>query len=195
MEGNKMRVRVVPMTADHLDEVAELERLCFSAVSYTHLPSDSNLLPTATLGDVLALKRRTGHSTMAVTADGTGTGKLLGLVTSRDYRVSRMGLDTPVTDFMTPAGKIISAPLGTSLKEANDMLWDHKLNALPVLDEKGHLSSFVFRKDYDSHKDHPLELLDDHKRYVVGAGINTRDYAERVPALSLIHIFSLFQEE
>ena len=145
--------------------------------------SDSNLRVTDTLADVLALKERTGHSTMAVTEDGSGNGKLLGLVTSRDYRVSRMALDTPVTDFMTPAGKIVSAPLGVSLKEANDMLWDHKLNALPVLDAKGNLSSFVFRKDYDSHKDHPLELLDGHKRYVVGAGINTRDYAERVPAL------------
>ena len=165
-----------------IEEQAEMVRRVKSYKA-GFVPSDSNLLPTATLGDVLALKQRTGHSTMAVTADGTGTGKLLGLVTSRDYRVSRMGLDTPVTDFMTPAGKIISAPLGTSLKEANDMLWDHKLNALPVLDGKGNLSSFVFRKDYDTHKDHPLELLDDHKRYVVGAGINTRDYAERVPAL------------
>ena len=165
-----------------IEEQAEMVRKVKSCKA-GFVPSDSNLLPTATLRDVLALKERTGHSTMAVTEDGSGNGKLLGLVTSRDYRVSRMALDTPVTDFMTPAGKIVSAPLGVSLKEANDMLWDHKLNALPVLDAKGNLSSFVFRKDYDSHKDHPLELLDGHKRYVVGAGINTRDYAERVPAL------------
>ena len=145
--------------------------------------SDSNLRVTDTLADVLALKQRTGHSTMAVTDDGTGTGKLLGLVTSRDYRVSRMDPDAKVTDFMTPVEKIISAPEGTSLKTANDIIWDHKLNALPIISKDGHLVSFVFRKDYDSHKGNPLELLDGQKRYVVGAGINTRDYEERVPAL------------
>ena len=145
--------------------------------------SDSNLRITDTLADVLLLKQRSGHSTMAVTDDGTGTGKLLGIVTSRDYRVSRMDPATPVIEFMTPAEKIISAPEGTSLKAANDIIWDNKLNALPILTADGHLVSFVFRKDYDTHKDNPLELLDEHKRYVVGAGINTRDYAQRVPAL------------
>ena len=145
--------------------------------------SDSNLRLTDTLADVLMLKEQSGHSTMAVTDDGTGTGKLLGIVTSRDYRVSRMDPATPVSEFMTPAEKIISAPEGTSLKVANDIIWDNKLNALPILSEDGRLVSFVFRKDYDTHKDNPLELLDAQKRYVVGAGINTRDYAQRVPAL------------
>ena len=145
--------------------------------------SDSNLRVTDTLADVLALKERCGHSTMAVTEDGTGTGKLLGLVTSRDYRVSRMDPTTPVSAFMTPAEKLITAPEGTSLKAANDIIWDHKLNALPIVSKEGNLVSFVFRKDYDAHKGNPLELLDSHKRYVVGAGINTRDYMERVPAL------------
>ena len=145
--------------------------------------SDSNLRIGDTLADVLALKERSGHSTMAVTDDGTGTGRLLGLVTSRDYRVSRLDPDTPVTDFMTPFDKLIYAPEGTSLKEANDIIWDRKLNALPIVSPDGHLVSFVFRKDYDSHKGNPLELLDGQKRYVVGAGINTRDYETRVPAL------------
>ena len=132
---------------------------------------------------MLALTKKTGHSTMAATEDGTGTGKLLGLVTSRDYRVSRMDPSTCVAKFMTPVEKIISAPEGTSLKAANDIIWDHKLNALPIVSTEGRLVSFVFRKDYDSHKGNPLKLLDSQKRYVVGAGINTRDYEERVPAL------------
>ena len=122
--------------------------------------SDSNLRMGDTLADVLALKVRTGHSTMAVTDDGTGTGKLLGLVTSRDYRVSRLDPATPVTDFMTPFDKLIYAPEGTSLKEANDIIWDRKLNALPIVSKDGRLVSFVFRKDYDSHKGNPLELLE-----------------------------------
>ena len=145
--------------------------------------SDANLKIDDTLAEVLELKERMGHSTMAVTDDGTGTGKLLGIVTGRDYRVSRMDPTTPVSEFMTPIERIISAPEGTTLKEANDIIWDHKLNSLPILSKEGNLVSFVFRKDYDSHKSNPIELLDDHKRYVVGAGINTRDYAERVPAL------------
>ncbi len=145
--------------------------------------SDSNLRLGDTLAEVLALKERTGHSTMAVTEDGTGTGKLLGLVTSRDYRVSRMDASAKVADFMTPAEKLITAPEGITLSQANDIIWDHKLNALPIVSGDGCLRSFVFRKDYDSHKENPLELLDERKRYVVGAGINSRDYADRVPAL------------
>ena len=145
--------------------------------------SDSNIRPDQTLADVLELKEKTGHSTVAVTDDGTGTGRLMGIVTSRDYRISRMETGVKVSEFMTPIDKVIYAKEGTSLKEANNIIWDNKLNALPILDDNMHLVSFVFRKDYDSHKENPLELLDSSKRYIVGAGINTRDYAERVPAL------------
>ncbi len=145
--------------------------------------SDSNIRPDATLADIIALKEKTGHSTVAVTEDGTAEGKLVGIVTSRDYRVSRMSPDVKVSEFMTPFDKIIWAKEGTSLKEANDIIWDNKLNSLPIISADGKLCYFVFRKDYDTHKQNPNELLDSSKRYVVGAGINTRDYAERVPAL------------
>ena len=145
--------------------------------------SDSNVRPTTTLEEVIALKAKTGHSTIAVTEDGTCDGKLLGVVTSRDYRVSRMELTTPVSAFMTPFEKLIWAKEGTTLKEANDIIWEHKLNSLPIISKDQKLCYFVFRKDYDTHKQNPNELLDSSKRYVVGAGINTRDYAERVPAL------------
>ncbi len=145
--------------------------------------SDSNLTPDMTLADVVDLKEKTDHSTMAVTSDGTAHGKLLGIVTERDYRLSRMDLAERVGDFMTPREKLITAPADISLKKANDIIWDHKLNSLPVVDEDDNLLYLVFRKDYDSHKSNPNEMLDEHKRYMVGAGINTRDYAERVPAL------------
>jgi len=145
--------------------------------------SDSNLSPENTLADVLNLKERTGHSTVAVTVDGTPSGKLVGIVSSRDYRVSRMELDTKVKTFMTPLDKLITAPEGTTLKEANDIIWEHKLNSLPIVDKNGKLVAFVFRKDYSSHKDNPDELLDANKSYIVGAGVNTRDYEQRIPAL------------
>ena len=145
--------------------------------------SASNLTPEHTLADVLALKEQNGFSTVAITENAQPTGKLLGIVTSRDYRVSRMSTDTPVKEFMTPLEKLIVAPASTTLKEANDIIWDHKLNSLPIVDNKGNLMYFVFRKDYAEHKENPLGLQDAEKRYMVGAGINSRDYKERVPAL------------
>ena len=145
--------------------------------------SASNLTPDNTLADVIALKDRNGFSTMAVTDDGTANGKLLGIVTGRDYRLSRMSLDTKVSEFMTPREKLIVGTAETTLSAANDIIWENKLNSLPIVDENDRLMYFVFRKDYSSHKENPLELLDEKKRYLVGAGINTRDYAERVPAL------------
>lgn len=145
--------------------------------------SDANIKPDQTLRELLELKERTGHSTTAVTEDGTAEGKLVGLVTSRDYRVSRMDPETKISEFMTPFDKLIYAKAGVTLSEANDILWDNKLNSLPVIDENQRLTHFVFRKDYDSHKANPNELLDEHKRYIVGAGVNTRDFEERIPAL------------
>ena len=145
--------------------------------------SDSNLRPDQTLQDVLDLKAIKGHSTIAITEDGTSEGRMVGLVTSRDYRVSRMSPDTKIYEFMTPFEKLITGREGISLSEANDILWDHKLNALPIVDSNQRLTGFVFRKDYDSHKSNPNELLDSNKRFIVGAGVNTRDYEERIPAL------------
>ncbi len=145
--------------------------------------SDSNIGPEDTLKEVLAVKERTGHNTIAVTSDGTADGKLLGIVTGRDYRVSRMELDTKVKEFMTPFSSLIYAKEGITLKEANDIIWEHKLNSLPIIDEEGKLVNMVFRKDYDTHKENPCEMLDAKKRYMVGAGVNTRDYKERIPAL------------
>ncbi|MDR0651149.1 MAG: IMP dehydrogenase [Candidatus Peribacteria bacterium] len=145
--------------------------------------SDSNLKPDQPLADVIALTQKTGHSTIAITADGTATGRLLGLVGSRDYRVDKMSVDTLIRDFMTPFDRLVVGKFGISLEEANDLIWEKKLNALPIIDEHQRLSFFVFRKDYDNHRNNPLELSDRNKALLVGAGINTRDYEERVPAL------------
>jgi len=145
--------------------------------------SASNLTPEHTLADVLALKEENGFSTVAITENAQPNGKLLGIVTGRDYRVSRMSTDMKVKEFMTPLEKLITAPASTTLKEANDIIWDNKLNSLPIVDDNGCLMYFVFRKDYAEHKENPLGLQDADKRYMVGAGINSRDFAERVPAL------------
>lgn len=145
--------------------------------------SDSNIKPDNTLQDVINLKERTGHSTVAVTADGGPNGKLLGIITSRDFRINKVDPKSPVKDYMTKFEDLIVGEDGITLSQANDLIWKHKLNSLPVISKDGHLVSMVFRKDYASHEEHPLELLDSNHRYIVGAGINTRDYMERVPAL------------
>ncbi len=145
--------------------------------------SDSNVSPDMTLKDVLELTEKTGHSTIAVTQTGKTGGKLLGIVTNKDYRVSRMDEDTRVREFMTPFEKLVYASEDTTLKEANDIIWEHKINCLPLINKDQELVYLVFRKDYDSHKKNEHELIDSSKRFMVGAGINTRDYEERVPAL------------
>lgn len=145
--------------------------------------SDSNIKPDATLKEIMEMVRRTDHSTMAVTEDGTPTGKLAGIVTSRDYRNGRTSLESKVKDFMTPFEHLVYGREGITLSEANDLIWEHKLNCLPIIDANQNLVALVFRKDYTAHKENPNELLDKNKRLIVGAGINTRDYKERVPAL------------
>jgi IMP dehydrogenase len=105
------------------------------------------------------------------------------LVTSRDYRVDTDSPKKKISQFMTPFSSLIVGKLGVTLSQANDIIWEHKLNTLPIIDENQNLQYFVFRKDYDDHKENPYEVLDTNKKLMVGAGINTRDYKERVPAL------------
>ncbi|MDR1679573.1 MAG: IMP dehydrogenase [Prevotellaceae bacterium] len=145
--------------------------------------SRANLTPDHTLADIIKLKEKTGFSTFGITEDGSSNGKILGIVTGRDYRPTRDDHNRKIREFMTPFSKLIYGEYGISLQEANDIIWDRKLNCLPIIDKDQHLRYFVFRKDYESHKEYPNEVHDAQKRLCVGAGINTRDYRERVPAL------------
>jgi IMP dehydrogenase len=145
--------------------------------------SDSNLKPDNTVADLIQLKAKTGHSTIAITDNGSPSGKLLGLVTSKDYRESRDPLDKKIAEFMTPFQRLVFGKAGISLSEANDLLWNNKLDCIPVIDENQSLVHMVFRKDYVEHKENMNEFLDANKGLMVGAGINSWDYAERVPAL------------
>ena len=145
--------------------------------------SDSNIKPDASLRELLELIEKTGHSTVAVTDNGECNGRLMGLITSRDYRINKCDLNDPISKYMTPIDKLVCGNVRDDLSTCNDIIWDHKLNTLPIVDDDGNLAYMVFRKDYESHKENPNELLDKDKRFIVGAGINTRDYAERVPAL------------
>ncbi|MCR4734228.1 MAG: IMP dehydrogenase [Treponema sp.] len=145
--------------------------------------SDTNIRPEQTIQELVSAIERTGHSTVAVTEDGTSNGKLVGIITDRDFRLGHCSPDAKVKDYMTPLSSLVMAEEGITLDKANDIIWQKKVNQLPVVDKDGKLLSLIFRKDAASHEEHPLELLDSKKRYIVGAGINTRDYMDRVPAL------------
>ncbi len=145
--------------------------------------SNANLRPDSTLEDVVATIERTGHSTIPITDDGTPNGTLLGILTGRDFRPHKSDLSTPVREIMTPFSKLFYGKEGQSLTEANELIWEHKLNCLPIISNDQKLLYLVFRKDYEEHRQNPEELVDVEKRLMVGAGINSRDYKERVPAL------------
>ena len=145
--------------------------------------SDTNIRPDQTLQELCDKIEQTGHSTVAVTENGEHNGKLMGIITERDFRMSRCNPNDPVSKYMTPLKDLVTGQSDITLDEANDLIWERKINQLPIVDKNGNLQYLVFRKDYASHEEHPLELLDDKKRYIVGAGINTRDYMERVPLL------------
>ena len=147
------------------------------------ITSDSNVTINATIKEVLEVTERTGHSTVMITEDGSANGKFLGLVTDKDYRMSRISLEEPISKYMVPKDKIVFGRKGINLKEANNIIWDHKISCLPILDENDNLDTLVFRKDYEADKENPNSILDENKRFIVGAGINTRDYAERIPTL------------
>ena len=133
--------------------------------------------------DILDLKAVTGHDTIAVTDDGSPNGKLLGI----RHRPRLPDLpDGPLGEgrrLHDPLRQADHRPRHHHPQRGQRHHLEHKLNSLPLIDAEGHLKYLTFRKDYDSHKANTLELLDSHKRYIVGAGVNTRDYEERIPAL------------
>jgi IMP dehydrogenase len=145
--------------------------------------SDSNATTKMTLREVIELMKETGHSTVPVTEDGTATGKFMGIVTDKDFWQYEDDLNNTVGQHMTPFKNVIYGDEGVSLREANELLHQHKKECLPILDKNGRLTALVFKKDYEDHRRHPMELLDDSKRLCVGAAVNTHDYQERVPAL------------
>ncbi|MBF0431333.1 MAG: IMP dehydrogenase [Fibrobacteria bacterium] len=145
--------------------------------------STINLKPSDPLLKAIRFIKETGHSTMPVTDDGSDSGKFLGILTDKDFWEYEDNLNNPVKNYMTPVERVIWGKDGISLKQANALLHKHKKQCLPILNKKGNLTHLVFTKDFVDHQNHPDELLDNEKRFVVAAGINTHDYRERVPAL------------
>ncbi|MGF1455992.1 MAG: IMP dehydrogenase [Alphaproteobacteria bacterium] len=145
--------------------------------------SDSNLQPEATIAEGIDLAQRTGHSTIAVTQNGTPDGPFMGLLTRQDIPIKRDRHGDAVRKWMTPVGDMVTARHDVSLTEAQEQIFASRQKCLPVLDGDGRLVHLVFRRDFEAQEQFPFEMTDPEHRLLVGAGINTHDYRERVPAL------------
>jgi IMP dehydrogenase len=145
--------------------------------------SEINVKVSATLGEVAQLLRSAERDVAAVTDDGSPHGRFLGLISTTDFHPSRHRMDEPVESRMRRVEDLVTAPPSISLSDANTMVWDHHLDVLPIVNDSGQLASIVTRRDYELHKTFRNESIAADKRFVVGAGVNTRDYTERIPAL------------
>ncbi len=135
--------------------------------------------PGARLRDVDAMGREAGFSTFPVVGDD---GRLLGLITRRDYD-ARTHADLPVEARMIPREQLDVGVGIVDLEEANARLIEGHRSVLPIVDEGDRLLALVFRKDIEDHLDNPDQVVDDRKRLLSVAAINTHDYARRVPLL------------
>jgi IMP dehydrogenase len=145
--------------------------------------SDINIKPSATLGEVTVLLESAERDVAVVTDDGSPHGLFVGLISTDDFHPRRHRLDDTVASRMRGAADLVTAPPTVTLSEANTLIWDHRLDVLPVVDADGLLHSIVLRRDYELHKRFRNESIDADKRFRVGAGVNTHDYRERIPAL------------
>lgn len=108
--------------------------------------------------------------------------KLVGIITNRDLRFQKT-MSMPVSEFMTK-DNLITAPMGTTLLQAEEILQNHKIEKLPVVDKEGKLSGLITFKDIQKYKNFPNACKDEHGRLRVGAAVGvTADTMQRVEAL------------
>lgn len=149
--------------------------------------------PEHLIGDAIKRAEEMGYSTFPITDDGKPDGKLMGLLTSKDYD-RRRHRNVKIGERMVPVEKISYGVEIDDLDEAAEMLIESKANFLPIVNRRRHLRHGIFRKDVDDRMENPLELVDGNWRYRVGAAINTKDYTERVAELVEAGIDVLFIE-
>ncbi len=163
---------------DQADDVRAVKR---NKAGFRH--STLNVRPDTALGEIAALLRAADQPVAVVTSDGTAGGTFLGLIGEDDFSIGRYPADLPARERMQSAPGLATASPSISLQEANTLLWDRRLQVLPVVGEDGRLSSLVLRRDYLMHKRFTSASVDGDKRFLVAAGINSRDHEDRVPAL------------
>jgi len=138
----------------------------------------------ATVGDALALMKRFKIGGIPIVNNGN---TLIGILTNRDLRFETH-FDKPVKELMT-SEKLVTAPVGTTLEQARDILQAHKIEKLPVVDDQNTLVGLITYKDIMKVQDYPNSCKDSYGRLVVGAAVGvTADMMERVDALQTVGV-------
>ena len=136
------------------------------------------LSPDRTVGDALAVMKKYSISGIPIVDQE----KLVGILTNRDLRFEP-NLDLLVSKIMT-TGNLVTAPVGTTLEEAEQILQKHRIEKLPVVDKNGTLQGLITFKDIQKKKHYPNACKDQHGRLRVGAAVGiAADTLERVDAL------------
>src|SRR5690606_40751089 len=137
------------------------------------------LAPEATLREAASLMQRFKISGVPVV---NREGKLVGIITNRDLQFER-DLDRPLRDAMT-SEKLVTAPVGTTLMEAEAILGRHRIEKLPVVDDEGRLTGLITVKDIHKRRQFPDSNKDEHGRLRVTAALGAGgDYLVRARAL------------
>jgi IMP dehydrogenase len=159
------------------DQVAEVDKVKRSEAGMIVEPL--TLPPDASVADALALMERYHVSGVPITEEG---GRLVGILTNRDLRFER-DRSQPVSALMTADG-LVTAPVGTTLEEAEQLLHRHRIEKLPVVDSGGVLKGLITVKDIRKRIEFPQSTKDPHGRLRVGAAVGVGpDASERAQAL------------
>ena len=157
-------------------QAAEVDRVKRSESGMIRNPI--TLAPEATLREAVALMDRFRISGVPVVDT---TGRLVGIITNRDLQFER-SLDRPLRDAMTAEG-LVTAPIGTTLEEAERILGKHRIEKLPVVDDEGMLRGLITVKDIHKRRQFPNACKDEHGRLRVAAAVGALGYTERAGAL------------
>ena len=159
------------------EQAAEVRKVKRSESGMIQDPVTLNI--AATVGDAFQIMRDHKIGGIPVIdADG----KLQGIVTNRDLRFQK-DMRLPIAELMTKAN-LVTAPEGTDLIRAEEILHDYKIEKLPVVDKNGVLKGLITFKDIQKYRHYPNAAKDEHGRLLVGAAVGvTHDTIERVDAL------------
>jgi IMP dehydrogenase len=145
--------------------------------------SEVAVAPTTPLGEVARLLAEAEQGVAVVTETGETDGEFRGIISLEDFHLERHGASESAASRMRAGDGLVTASATVSLSEANELIWQHHLDVLPVV-EDGRVVSLVLKRDYQAHKTFNNASVDGAKRLRVGAGINSRDYKDRIPALT-----------
>ena len=136
------------------------------------------LAPDNLVKDALALMEKYRISGVPITEDG----KLVGILTNRDLRFES-NYEQPISNIMTKEG-LVTAPVGTSLEQAQQILGKHRIEKLPIVDENGYLKGLITIKDIEKSIQYPNSARDENGRLLVGAAVGVAgNTMERIAAL------------